>query len=95
MSINTQDIKKISHLAKIEIRKEEEQDLANQIGGIISWVEKLSEVNTDNVEALTSVGEKILSLKEDKISDGNIAQDILKNSADAKYDYFAVPKVIE
>lgn len=95
MSITAQDIKKISRLARIEIHQKEEQDLVNQIGGIISWVEKLSEVNTNNIEALTSVGEEILILKEDKISDGNITQDILKNSADAKYDYFAVPKVIE
>jgi aspartyl-tRNA(Asn)/glutamyl-tRNA(Gln) amidotransferase subunit C len=95
MSITAQDIKKISRLARIEVRQEELETLANQVGGIISWVEKLGEVNTDNVEALNSVGEENLRLNKDEISDGNIASDVLKNSAAAKYDYFAVPKVIE
>lgn len=95
MSITAQDIKKISRLARIEVLEEERETLAAQVGGIISWVEKLSEVDTDNVAALTSVGEENLRFNKDEILDGNITQDILKNSADAKYDYFAVPKVIE
>lgn len=94
-NLNENDIKKVARLARIEVNSEEINNLSKQVGGIINWVEKLSEVNTDNVEPLNSVGEESLRLNKDEVSDGNIAQDVLKNSKDAKYDYFSVPKVIE
>ncbi len=93
--VTAEDIKKISRLARIEVAPENRESIAQQVGGIIGWVEKLNEVNTDNVEPLTNVSESFLRLNKDEITDGNIAEDILKNSKDAKYGYFAVPKVIE
>lgn len=95
MSVTTNDIKKVAKLARIEISEELREKTASQVGGIISWVEKLSEVNTDNVEPLTNPHEASLRMVGDKISDGNIASDVLKNAKNSKYDYFTVPKVIE
>lgn len=94
-NVTVEDIKKISRLARIEVAAENCESLAQQVGGIIGWVAKLNEVNTDNVEPLTNVSESFLRLNKDEVTDGNIAEDILKNSKDAKYGYFAVPKVIE
>ncbi len=93
--VTKEDIKKIARLARIEVAEGEQEALANQVGGIISWVEKLNEVNTDNVEALNTIQQTSLRLNEDEITEGSIAEDVLKNSKDAKYGYFAVPKVIE
>jgi aspartyl-tRNA(Asn)/glutamyl-tRNA(Gln) amidotransferase subunit C len=89
------DIQKTARLARIEVPEENRENLAKQVGGIINWVEKLNEVDTENVEPLTDLYNKPLRLNEDKVSDGNIAEDVLKNSKDAKYGYFAVPKVFE
>lgn len=94
-SVTDKDIKKISHLAKIEVLDEDRESLTKQVSKIINWVEKLSEVNTDNIEPLTNVHGESLCLHEDKVSDGDLAEDVIKNSKDAKYGYFAVPKVIE
>ncbi len=94
-ALSKEDIKKVSRLARIEVSENELDNLSNQVGGIIKWVEQLNKVNTDNVEALNSVSNEPLRLNKDEISDGNLAQDVLKNSKDAKYGYFAVPKVIE
>jgi aspartyl-tRNA(Asn)/glutamyl-tRNA(Gln) amidotransferase subunit C len=93
--ISKEDFKKISRLARIEIPEESREATAKQVGSIIAWVEKLNEVNVDGVEPLTNVCEMNLRLNKDEINDGDIAQDVLKNSKDAKYGYFAVPKVIE
>ncbi len=93
--VTKEDIKKVSRLARIEVSEEKREVLANQVGGIINWVEKLNEVNTDNVEPLTNLYNESLRLNKDEVMDGNIAEDILKNSKDAKYGYFAVPKVLE
>lgn len=92
--ITQKDIEKISRLAQIEV-KEEKEILANQIENVINWIEKLNEVNTDNIEPMINVHNKPLHLNADEVSDGNIADDVLKNSPKQIYGYFAVPKVIE
>lgn len=95
MAITTNDIKKVAKLARIEIPQELYEKTASQVGGIIEWVTKLNEVNTDAVEPLTNPNESTLRMVEDKISDGNIAEDVLQNAKNSKYNYFTVPKVIE
>jgi len=95
MTINKEDIKKISHLSRIKVAESESEALAQKLDGIINWVETLNEVNTDSVEPLINVHSQSLRLQKDEVIDGNIAQDVLKNSKEAKYDYFVVPKVLE
>lgn len=94
-NLSEQDIQKISNLAKIEISQDDCQHLAKQLSSILTWAEKLNEVNTDNVEPLVNIHGESLRLHQDQVNDGDIADDILQNSKDAKYGYFAVPKVIE
>jgi len=93
--VTVENIKKISRLARIEVQESDLQSLANQVGNIINWVEKLNELEVNDVDPLTSVHEMQLFLNEDKIADGNISEDILRNAKNAKYGYFSVPKVIE
>jgi len=92
--ITQKDIEKISRLAQIEI-KDDKEILATQIENVINWIEKLNEVNTDNIEAMINVHNEPLHLNIDEVSDGNISDDILKNAPRQIYGYFAVPKVIE
>ncbi len=94
-NVTSENIKKVARLAKIEVLEADRENLAKQVGGIIGWVEQLNEVNTDNVEPLTNIHGESLRLNADVVTDGGIAEDVLKNSKDAKYGYFAVPKVIE
>ena len=91
--INEQQIKKIAQLSRISLSKEEEQDFAQQISKIISWVEKLEEVDTNQVEPMLAV-EQDLPLREDEVKINNNSEDILKNSPKSQYDFYAVPKFI-
>ena len=93
--VTKENIKKISRLARIEVSDIESEAITSHLGKIIGWFEKLNEVNTDKVEPLVNVHEMTLDMKQDEVTDGDIAQDVLKNAKDAKYGYFAVPKVIE
>ena len=92
--ITQKDIEKISRLAQIEI-KDEKEILATQIENVINWIEKLNEVNTDNIEPMINVHNEPLHLNADEVNVGNIADDVLKNAPKQIYGYFAVPKVIE
>lgn len=95
MSVNHEDIKKISRLARIEISQGDFDNVATQVNKIIGWVDQLKEVDTALVEPMTSVYDTPLRLEADEITAGGIAEDVLKNAPDAKYGYFTVPKVIE
>lgn len=93
--LTNEDIKKIAKLACIEVSEDDYKTLTAQVGGTISWIEQLNEANTDGVDPLTSVHQDTLRLMPDIIADGNIVDDILCNTKNAKYNYFSVPKVIE
>ena len=75
--------------------EEELERLVPELNNIIGWVEQLGEVNTDGVEPLTAVIEQKLRLRDDKVTDGNIRDDVLANAPEAQHGFFAVPKVIE
>ena len=94
-NITAQSIKKIAKLARIEIAENSCDYLKSQVEATLLWTKQLNEVNTSNVEILTNVHNSLLRSAADKISDGNITDEILQNAPNAKYNYFAVPKVIE
>jgi aspartyl-tRNA(Asn)/glutamyl-tRNA(Gln) amidotransferase subunit C len=95
MKINLKTIKHISKLSRISADDEKAKKLAGDLNTIFDFIEKLNELNTDNVEPLTSVAEITLKLRNDEIKSENIRDQILKNSPDENENFFVVPKVVE
>ena len=95
MSLSEIQVKKIAHLARLKITDDETHKYTDELNGILDWIEKLNEVDTDNVEPLRSVHGTKQPLRDDKITDGDLQDDITSSSEDSKYHYFTVPKVIE
>ncbi len=95
MSLTEKEVTKIARLSRIEVSADKKPQLASKISTILDWMESLNEVNTNNVEPLANVHQMALPLAKDQVSDGNIAEAVLKNTPDAKYGYFTVPKMIE
>ena len=95
MSITKDTILKIANLAKISITSDETENLESEISSIISWVETLNEVDTDNIEPMTNSLQSSLRMREDEVNDGNKTKDILLNSPTEDDNFFVVPKVIE
>lgn len=94
-NINKETINKVAKLANIKISDEEKEQLTTHLTKITNWVESLNEVNTDNVEILNNVHNMNLTLFADEVKKTNEVEELLKNAPDAKFNYFAVPKVIE
>ena len=94
-NISETELAKIAKLSRIKLAKEDFTILQKQVGSIISWVGQLNEVDVSKTEAITNVHNSALTMDRDIVNDGNIAEDVLKNSANALYGYYAVPKVIE
>jgi len=95
MTINLKTIKHISKLSRISVDDEKAKKLAEDMNSIFDFIEKLNELDTDNVEPLTSVAETTLKLRVDEVKSGNIKEDVLKNSPDENEDFFVVPRVVE
>ncbi len=93
--IDSKAVAKIARLARIEVTEAEKEHFANEISGILKWVEQLNEVNTDGVEALASVSNVELPWRADTVADGHQQAAVLLNAPKSEYGCFAVPKVLE
>ena len=95
MSIDLKTVKHISKLSRISIDDQKAKKLEKDLNSIFQWIEQLNQLNTDNVEPLTSIAETTLRFRKDQIISKNVRDDILKNSPKDNKDYFVVPKVVE
>ena len=95
MTIDLKTIKHISKLSRISVDDAKADKLAGDLNSIFDFIEKLKELNTDNVEPLTSVAETTLKLRTDEVKSENIRDQILKNSPEENDDFFVVPRVVE
>ena len=95
MTIDLKTIKHISKLSRISVDDVKADKLAADLNSIFDFIEKLNELNTDNVEPLTSVAETTLKLRTDEVKSKNIRDQILKNSPEENDDFFVVPRVVE
>ena len=95
MTIDLKTIKHISKLSRISVDDVKAKKLAGDLNSIFDFIEKLNELNTDNVEPLTSVAETTLKLRADEVKSENIRDQILKNSPEENDDFFVVPRVVE
>ncbi|MCQ2740693.1 MAG: Asp-tRNA(Asn)/Glu-tRNA(Gln) amidotransferase subunit GatC [Alphaproteobacteria bacterium] len=95
MAIDTQTVKRIAFLSRLKVDDDKVEATSREFDKIISWVDQLKEVDTDNVEPLISVNENHLTLRQDEVTEGNQAEAVLANAPMKEYGYFAVPKVVE
>ena len=95
MTIDLKTIKHISKLSRISVDDAKANKLAGDLNSIFDFIEKLNELNTDNIDPLTSVAETTLKLRADEVKSENIRGQILKNSPEENEDFFVVPRVVE
>ncbi len=95
MSLTKDDVQKIAFLARIRAPEERLEALAQELNGIIGWVEQLAEVNTDAVEPMTSVVDIASPMRDDVVTDGAILDKVTANAPDPHGPFYAVPKVVE
>ncbi|TDI59756.1 MAG: Asp-tRNA(Asn)/Glu-tRNA(Gln) amidotransferase subunit GatC [Alphaproteobacteria bacterium] len=95
MSVDKETVARIAHLARINVPEESLESIAGDLNNILAWVDQLSEVNTDDVEPMTSVVHARLRQREDVVNDGGKRDAVLKNAPETEHGFFAVPKVLE
>ncbi len=95
MKIDESYFDKIAHLARLNFNEIEKKEMMSDMSKIISWVEKLEELDTENIEPLTSMSLEINVLREDQVSEHLNQSSAEMNAPEFRNGFFKVPKVIE
>ena len=95
MSVDANTVRRIAHLARVAVPESDVEHLRGELNAILAFVEQLQEVNIDGVEPMTSVTPMAMKKRADVVTDGGIADDIVKNAPQSREDFFLVPKVVE
>ncbi len=95
MSLDPATVRRIAKLARIRVEEGQLAPLQAELNGILGWIEQLQEVDVDGVAPLTGAAEMALRMREDRVTDGGIAEQVLANAPDRAGRFFAVPKVVE
>ena len=95
MEVDEDRVRRIARLARIKVTDAEAKALEAELSGILDWVKQLDEVDTSGVEPMTAVVSTSLKMREDRVTDGGIADDVVANAPAREDHFFVVPKVVE
>jgi aspartyl-tRNA(Asn)/glutamyl-tRNA(Gln) amidotransferase subunit C len=95
MEINSQLVDNIAHLARLHFTDEEKKEIESDLQRMISFVEKLGEIDTTGIEPLQHMGSSVNVLREDEIKGSISRQEALQNAPVTDGVFFKVPKVIK
>ena len=95
MTVESDTVRRIAHLARIAVAEEEIEHLKGELNAMLAFVEQLTEVDVAGVEPMTSVTPMAMKKRADAVTDGGIVEDIVKNAPKTEENFFLVPKVVE
>lgn len=95
MKIDREALNKIAHLARLEFDEKDAEKMMQDMSNIVSWVEKLKEVDTTGVEPLTTMSHEVNAMREDVVGEPSKREEALKLAPTQDETYFRVPKVLE
>jgi aspartyl-tRNA(Asn)/glutamyl-tRNA(Gln) amidotransferase subunit C len=95
MSVDKDTVRRIAKLARIALPEERLAPMAQELNGIMNWVEQLNEVDVAGVEPMTSVVEQTLKMRDDVVTEGGAADALMANAPGGEDHFFVVPKVVE
>jgi aspartyl-tRNA(Asn)/glutamyl-tRNA(Gln) amidotransferase subunit C len=95
MSVDLQTVKRVARLARIAVSEEDAERMTGELNAILGFVEQLNEVDVSGVEPMTSVIPMEMKKRQDVVTDGGKAADIVDNAPATEENFFLVPKVVE
>ncbi|MBN1633201.1 MAG: Asp-tRNA(Asn)/Glu-tRNA(Gln) amidotransferase subunit GatC [Ignavibacteria bacterium] len=95
MPVSSEDVNKISKLAKLKFSEDEKKKLQNDMSRIIDYMDKINELDLSNVEPLENINETENVFRDDKKKETISREEALKNAPSKTDIFFKVPKVIK
>ena len=94
MNLDLETVDKIAHLARLEVAESEKQGLLNDMNKILSFMEKLNEVDTEGVAPLIYLTDEVNVFRKDEVKHELTTEEALQNAPKQDGKYFRVAKVI-
>ncbi len=95
MTIDKETVDKIAHLARLELRAGETDEMIKDMSKILDFMAKLNEIDTSGIEPLVYMTDEVNVLRDDVVKQQITHQEALLNAPKHDDDYFLVAKVIE
>jgi len=95
MKITDETVDHIAHLSRLEFEGEQKEAIRADLERIITFMDKLQEVDTENVEPLVFMSSEINRLRDDVPERTLTQEQALKNAPKRDSDYFRIPKVLD
>jgi aspartyl-tRNA(Asn)/glutamyl-tRNA(Gln) amidotransferase subunit C len=95
MKITEQIVDHIAHLARLEFEGAEKDAIRSDMENIITFMERLNELDTENVQPLIFMSDEVNRLREDLAQVTITQKEALKNAPKKDSDYFRIPKVLD
>ncbi len=89
------DVKYVAHLARLALSPEEEERIGAQLGSVLSYIEKLKEVDVSNVEPTAHAFPLVNVTRPDEVQPSISIEDALRNAPAHANGLFIVPKIVE
>jgi len=95
LAVSKEDVRKIADLARLHLDQAEIQRMTRDMNDILDYVQKLNEVDTENVSPLSWLEGKVTPMQADAVTKFDHIEEALKNAPRSEGRFFIVPKVIE
>lgn len=95
MKLDNDTITRIAHLARLEVNPEEKGALLSDMNNILSFMEKLNELDTEGVEPLIYLTDEVNVFRKDEVKQEITVSEALKNAPEQDGKYFQVARVID
>ena len=95
MSVDAETVRRVAHLARVAVAENEVENLRGELNAMLAFVERLAEADVTGVEPMTSVTPMALTMRQDQVTEGGIADDVMANAPAREDHFFVVPKVVE
>ena len=95
MTIDLEQVRKVAHLARLDLEPGEEEQFTTQLNGILEYVEQLNELDTADVPPTTRAIEVSNISRPDQLEMFGDRESLLSNAPDREEDFIKVPKIME
>ena len=92
--ITADDVRKVAHLARLELPDDTIATYTGQLERILDYVDQLQAVNTEGVPPTTRAVEVVNATREDTVVNTDARQDLLDQAPQREGDFFRVPKIL-
>jgi len=94
MKITPEEVAKVAMLSRLDLSQEKLELFAGQLGDILGYMNKLGELDTDNVEPMYSPVKHTTVFRKDEVRKDYSREDVLSNAPEQDGQFFIVPRIV-